>query len=95
MSVWVLVFLVAAVKIPIAALMLWLPFRSDRALPDDDVDSSSENGGDGGIKTPPSKPRKPHPRSPLGHTRQRGHHGSPASPARVRLRSIQRQRVTR
>jgi hypothetical protein len=96
MSVWVLVFLVAAVKIPIAALMLWLPFRSDRArLADEGVDDSSENGGDGGIKAAPERPREPHPRSPLGRPRRRGPHGTPASPERVRTPGVQRQRATR
>lgn len=99
MSPWVLLFIVAAAKIPIAALMLWWPFRSDKNLmPDDeDADSSSDGGGgDGGTKAPPTRPHEPHPRGPLGRPRRRGPHGSPASPQRVRgpLRRL-RPRVLR
>lgn len=84
MSIWVLLFIVAAVKIPIAALMLWLPFRSDKAQRDDEADSPPD-GGDGGTKVPPTRPQEPHPRGPLHwRPRRRGPHGSPASPDRVR-----------
>jgi hypothetical protein len=96
MSTWVLLFIVAAVKIPMAALMLWWPFRSDQAaLPEDETDSPPD-GGDGGIKAPPTRPQEPHPRGPLGRPRRRGPHGSPASPTRVRrpLRRL-RPRVLR
>jgi hypothetical protein len=93
MSVWVLLFVVAAVKIPLAAMMLWWPFRSDAAaLPEDEADSPSDGGGDGGTKAPPTRPQQPHPRGPLGRPRQRGPHGSPASPSRVRNRPLRRLR---
>jgi hypothetical protein len=96
MSTWVLLFIVAAVKIPMAALMLWWPFRSDKALPPEDEADSPPDGGDGGIKAPRSRPQEPHPRGPLGRPRRRGPHGSPASPKRVRkpLRRL-RPRVLR
>lgn len=87
MSPWVLLFIVAAAKIPIAALLLWWPFRSDESLmpEDDDADGSSDGGGDGGTKAPPTRPHEPHPRGPLRWPRRRGPHGdSPASPQRVR-----------
>lgn len=95
MSPWLLVFLVAAVKIPIAALMLWLPFRSD-GKQGEDVTGSSSDDGDGGIKAPQVPPRTPHPRGPRRTPRHRGPHGTPASPPRVRLPAPARQqRVTR
>ncbi len=95
MSPWLLVFLVAAVKIPIAALMLWLPFRSDGKQGEDEAGSSSDDG-DGGIRAPQVPPRTPHPRGPLGTPRRRGPHGAPASPPRVRLPARrQRQPATR
>jgi hypothetical protein len=88
MSVWVLLLLLGVLKIPIAALLLWMPFRADAAaVPDDDGadgDSPSDEGG-GGSKRPQSPPRGPHPRSPRRHERRRGPHGTPPSPRRVRL----------
>jgi hypothetical protein len=94
MSPWLLVFLVAAVKIPIAALMLWLPFRSDAKQSDGEAGNSSDDG-DGGIKAPQAPPRTPHPRGPLSTPRRRGPHGEPVSPPRVRLPATSRQRVPR
>jgi len=32
MSVWLLIVLLGIVKLPLAALMLWLPFRHDAAV---------------------------------------------------------------
>lgn len=91
MSVWLIIVLFAAVKVPLAALMLWLPFREDSALIDDDQESS-DGGDDGGIKDSVDPPRGPHPRSPRRWPRRRGPHGSPSSPSRVRWRHrIRRQ----
>jgi hypothetical protein len=90
MSPWLLLFIVAAIKIPMAAVMLWLPFRSDKALPDDEPENPAD-GGDGGIKAPPEQPLEPHPRGPRNHPRRRGPHGGQASPRRVRLPSLGRQ----
>jgi hypothetical protein len=99
MSPWVLLFIVAAAKIPIAALMLWWPFRSDQAMlaeDEEEADSPSDGDGGGGTKAPPTRPYEPHPRGPLGRPRRRGPHGSPSSPKRARgpLRHL-RPRVLR
>ena len=74
MVVWVLVGL-TLIKLTIAALMLWVPYRTDEQLADpEDSDSGSDDGGGGGS---PRRPPKPRPR--------RGPHGLPPhAPARVR-----------
>jgi hypothetical protein len=101
MSLWMLiVLLLGLIKLPIAALMLWLPFRNDEALRASDEAASSDE--DGGSAVLPAGPLDPHPgppdpglprRRPPGHggsprqrmRRRRGAHGpTPASPARVR-----------
>ena len=94
---WFVLLAFGLIKLPIAALMLWIPFRSDAAvssLPLYESDASDED--DGGSKTLPGGaggPRvspHPYPRAPLGHRGpRRGPHGGaaggrPASPARVR-----------
>jgi hypothetical protein len=81
--VWVL-FFVALVKIPLAGLMLWIPYRNDEAVSSQDVPDSSEE--DGGSKALPGGPLDPHPRAPRPRRPRRGPHGSPSpsSPARVR-----------
>src|ERR1700744_1941325 len=100
MSVWVLLLLLGVLKIPIAALLMWMPFRSDPAAVPGEVDAddgdapSDEGDGGGGSKKPQSPPRGPHPRSPRRHTRRRGSHGTPASPRRARLPvALPRRRV--
>lgn len=40
MSLWMVIVLLGLVKLPVAALMLWLPFRNDHAM------SSGAVGGD-------------------------------------------------
>lgn len=102
MQWWVLVLLVLALKVPMAALMLWIPLRSDQAMDmreEDDrlAQSGPEAGSDdeGGSKTLPQEPRGgPHPRRPLAPVgpRTRGPHGSapPPSPPRVRHRRTPR-----
>jgi hypothetical protein len=82
--VWVLM-LVALVKLPIAALMLWIPFRDDQAMQARDVPDSSEE--DGGSKALPGGPMDPHPRTPLPRKPRRGPHGSPAPPSPPRVRT--------
>ncbi len=80
---WVLL-LAGLIKLPIAALMLWIPFRYDESqIARDPTDSSEE---DGGSKALPAGPMNPHPRSPLPRHPRRGPHGSPSpsSPPRVR-----------
>jgi hypothetical protein len=78
MSLWLLIALFGLIKLPIAAMMLWLPLRNDAAMvaPDAAGESSDE---DGGSRTPPLDPRSPRPRWP----RPRGphHERSPAEPA--------------
>lgn len=105
MSVWVLLLLLGVLKIPIAALLMWMPFRSDRALAAGEVDGDGgdspsdegDGGGGGGSKKPQSPPRGPHPRTPLGRRRERGTHGTPPAPRRVRLPAVlpRRRVVTR
>jgi hypothetical protein len=82
---WVLI-LAGLIKLPIAALMLWIPFRNDAAMTAPEASDSSEE--DGGSKALPGGPLDPHPRRPLPHLPRRGPHGSPSprSPARVRTR---------
>jgi hypothetical protein len=87
MSVWMLLLLLGVLKMPIAALLLWMPFREDSAAVDEDGadDESSSDEGGGGSKKPQSPPRGPHPRSPRRRGRRRGSHGDHSSPRRVRL----------
>lgn len=84
MLVWVLL-LAALIKIPLAALMLWIPFRNDQAATVAEGPDSSED--DGGSKTLPGGPRDPHPRAPLPRWPRRGPHGAPAPPAPPRVRT--------
>jgi hypothetical protein len=94
MPLWVWILMLAAlVKLPIAGLMLWIPFRNDEATKQRDVPDSSEE--DGGSKALPGGPLDPHPRSPLPPRPRRGPHGSPAPlpPRRVRTVLSGRRRV--
>jgi hypothetical protein len=90
MQLWVLLLLLGLVKVPIAALMLWIPLRSDEAMSarDDGArQAQSDSGEDGGSRTPPHGPRGPLPRHPAPHRARRGAHGSsppPPSPRRIR-----------
>jgi hypothetical protein len=84
--VWIL-FFAALIKIPLAGLMLWIPYRNDQAENAADVPDSSEE--DGGSKALPGgpldpHPRSPHPRTPRPRKPRRGPHGSPSAPPRVR-----------
>jgi hypothetical protein len=85
MSTWVwIVLLVGLIKLPLAGLMLWIPFRYDEAMRAPDVPDSSEE--DGGSKALPGGPLDPHPRTPLPRTPRRGPHGSHSPPAPARSR---------
>jgi hypothetical protein len=65
MSLWMsIVLLLALIKLPIAALMLWLPFRNDEAMRAPELPGASDD--DGGSKAPPTWPRHPGPRRPSG-----------------------------
>ena len=85
MSLWLLLALIGLVKLVVASLMLWLPFRSDAAMIARDDEPRTDSDDEGGSKVAPGgvadspHPRLPHPRRP-----RRGPHGSPSSPARVR-----------
>ena len=76
--------LAGLIKLPIAGLMLWIPFRYDESNHAPDVQDSSEE--DGGSKALPSGPLNPHPRSPLPRSPRRGPHGSQSPPAPPRVR---------
>jgi hypothetical protein len=91
MAFWLILALLGLVKLVVASLMLWLPFRSDAAMDmriDDGRGSDADADDDGGSKTLPGSPSwDPHPRLPLPRPPRRGPHGSspePGSPARVR-----------
>jgi hypothetical protein len=89
----VIVLLAALIKLPIAALLLWMPFRDDDAMKAPDVPDSSEE--DGGSKALPAGPLEPHPRMPRPRPPRRGPHGtpSPPSPPRVRTAAVSRRRA--
>ena len=81
---WSLLF-AGLLKIPLAALMLWIPFRYDESLrAPENPDSSDE---DGGSKALPGGPLDPHPRMPRPRLPRRGPHGSPAPPSPRRVRA--------
>jgi hypothetical protein len=95
MPLWVwMVLLAAMIKLPIAALLLWIPFRYDESMHTPEGQDSSEE--DGGSKALPAGPVDPHPRSPLPRTPRRGPHGdpSPSSPPRIRTTVRSRRRVS-
>jgi hypothetical protein len=94
---WLVLLAFGLIKLPLAALMLWIPFRSDAAVSSNPLYASDESNEDeGGSKVLPGGaggPRvspHPRPRTPLGgRGPRRGPHGGaagrrPASPARVR-----------
>jgi hypothetical protein len=100
MPLWTLIALLALIKLPIAALMLWMPFRNDAAMNAPEPPGQSDD--DGGTRATPAGPLDPHPRQPLPfgprpRTPRRGPHGTalPPSPPRVRTpaRSARRVRV--
>jgi hypothetical protein len=96
MSLWMLFLLLGLIKLPFAALMLWMPFRNDEAMRETDVsDSSDSSEEDGGSHTLPAGPRDPHPRMPLPRSPRRDPHGSPAIPAPARIRTPVRARGVR
>jgi hypothetical protein len=94
MPLWVwMVMLAALIKLPIAAMLLWIPFRYDESMRAPQAQDSSEE--DGGSKALPAGPSNPHPRSPLPHGPRRGPHGDPSPPAppRIRTKLASRRRV--
>ncbi len=99
MSLWMLIVLLGLLKLPIAGLMLWIPYRNDKAMNDKAVNAAAVLGtdepdaseDDGGSMALPASPFDPHPQSPRPHPRRRGPHGSdsaPPSPPRVRRPAV-------
>jgi hypothetical protein len=94
MPLWVwMVMLAALIKLPIAALLLWIPFRYDESMRAPEAQDSSEE--DGGSKALPGGPLDPHPRGSLPHRPRRGPHGGcpPPSPPRIRTAARGRRLV--
>lgn len=89
MSLWMVIVLLGLLKLPVAALMLWIPFRNDQAMYSSPAAGAEEPGAseeDGGSIALPGSPLDPHPRSPRPRPRRRGPHGhdTPPSPPRIR-----------
>jgi hypothetical protein len=99
MSLWLLLALVALVKVVIAALMVWIPMRSDSAMDvfEDQSGSDQPDAGEdeGGSKTLSGTPAEPHPRLPRPRRPRRGPHGSPSIPSPSRVRKPSRRVVAR
>jgi hypothetical protein len=100
MSLWLLLALVALVKLVMASLMVWIPMRSDSAMDvfeDQGVSESESDAGEdeGGSKVLSGSPAEPHPRLPRPHRPRRGPHGSPSIPSPSRVRKPQRRVVAR
>jgi len=104
MSVWMLITLLGLLKMLIAGLMLWVPYRNDRRLATAtsaaaDVGDAGEQGAsedEGGSTALPASPSNPRPRSPRPRPRRRGPHGSdPAPPSPPRVRTAVRAGIVR
>ncbi len=86
MPLWLCILLLTVViKLILASLMLWIPYRYDESRQEADVTDSSEE--DGGSKALPGSPLDPHPRMPLPRGGRRGPHGAPALPSPPRVRT--------
>jgi hypothetical protein len=88
-----LIVLLGLIKLSIAALMLWLPFRNDAAVSVREPPSESED--DGGSRALPAGPLDPRPRRPLPigpapRAPRRGPHASPPPPSPPRIRTTVR-----
>jgi hypothetical protein len=94
MPLWLIIVLVLGlVKLPIAALMLWMPFRNDEATKTAEAPGPSDD--DGGTRALPAGPLDPHPHTPgpfrpLPRSPRRGPHGSPPPPSPRRIRTVAR-----
>jgi hypothetical protein len=96
MPLWTLIVLLALIKLPLAALMLWMPFRNDAAVSANEPPAQSDE--DGGSRALPAgpldpRPRRPTPFGPFSRGPRRGPHGSPPppSPRRVRVSAASRR----
>jgi hypothetical protein len=100
MSLWMLIVLFGLIKVPLAGLMLWLPFRNDEAMRATDDASPDTSEDEGGSHILPGGPLDPHPRRPSPHAptggARRDPHGSPAStsPRRVRTGDARSRRTS-
>src|SRR5258707_12961888 len=84
MQTWMWVLLLAGlIKLPIAALMLWIPFRYDESQIATEASDSNED--DGASKALPAGPLNPPPRSPSPRRPPPGPHGPPSPPSPPRL----------
>ena len=97
MSLWMLIVLFVLLKLLLAGLMMWVPFRNDEAMrtpssTPDAPDASDSPDEDGGSRALGAGPRDPHPRMPLPRSPRRDPHGSPALPAPARVRTPVRAR---
>lgn len=85
---WSLFITLALVKLAVASMMLWLPFRTDSAVTatDDQPRTDSNDDEDGGTKVSCDERSNRHPRQPRPRRPRRGPHGSPSpgAPRRVR-----------
>jgi hypothetical protein len=91
--IWWVFLAVVLIKLPIAALLLWIPFRSDAALeslPAAELDPPGED--EGGSKMLPGDFRRHwRPRGPVhGRGPRRGPHGGSAPPSPARVRAARR-----
>ena len=98
MPLWLLILLFGLIKLPIAALMLWIPFRNDTAMnASDPPDRSDDDGGSRALPAGPldPRPRRPLPSGPFPRRPRRGPHATPPppSPRRVRIASFTPRRV--
>jgi hypothetical protein len=95
MPLWVLIVMLALIKLPIAALMLWIPFRNDAAMnAADPPDRSDDDGGSHALPAGPldPRPRQPLPGGPFPRRPRRGPHCAPPPPSPPRVRPVSRQR---
>ncbi|HEY2631444.1 MAG TPA: hypothetical protein VGI26_03595 [Solirubrobacteraceae bacterium] len=85
MPLWVVLVSLGLIKLVVASLMLWLPYRADVAMVA--VEDEPRSDDEGGSKVSPAGPTDPHPHFPLPRRPRRGPHGSssPPAPARVRV----------
>jgi hypothetical protein len=87
MSLWMVIVLLGLVKLPVAAMMLWIPFRNDQAMSAPaTADAAGDSEDDGGSMALGACPLDPHPRFPRPGPRRRGPHGSDTMPATSPLR---------
>jgi len=99
MSLWIVILLLLGlIKLPIAGLLIWMPFRDDDAFGAPEASDSSDE--DGGSKALPGGPLNPHPHRPPSdrwrpRSPRRGPHGSPSPAAtrRVRTPAVSKRRV--